>query len=227
MEASHKEFTEDTFYLDYHTESLKNFVSKHLQGESETEKVVSLYYAVRDRIKYDPYHIVLKKDELRASRIVERRYGFCVEKALLLAACIRSIGVPTKLGFANVKNHLTSQRLSELMKTDVFVFHGYTDIFLNGKWVKATPAFNNSLCERTGTLPLDFDGKTDSIFHPLDKEGKKHMEYLKDFGSFPDLPYDRMMDEYEEHYSHLKVKENLSFGNFRIKGDFEKEARGG
>ena len=28
------------------------------------------------------------------------------------------------------------------MGTDLFVYHGYAELFLDGKWVKATPAFN-------------------------------------------------------------------------------------
>ena len=108
------------------------------------------------------------------------------------------------------------------MLSDIFVFLGYAEIFLNGKWVKATPAFNKSLCERAGILPLEFDGEHDSIFHPFDKSGKKHMEYLCDHGSFDDLPYERMIEEYDKSYPHLKVKENKSFGNVK-KAKFEDE----
>lgn len=93
------------------------------------------------------------------------------------------------------------------MKSDIFVFHGYAEILLEGKWVKATPAFNKSLCDRAGILPLEFDGEHDSIFHPFDKSGNKHMEYLHDYGSFDDLPFDRMIDEYDIHYPHLQVKD--------------------
>jgi hypothetical protein len=213
-----------TYFLNYESKSIQDFIQNYLSGSTDLEKVLSLYYAVRDTIKYDPYHIDLRREELRSSRVVERKYGFCVEKAALLTTCVRSIGIPAKIGFANVRNHLTSARLHSLMKTDVFVFHGYSHIYLENQWVKATPAFNKSLCERTGTLPLEFTGKEDSIFHPLDSSGKKHMEYLEDFGSFSELPYERMLDEYEKHYSHLNVRKNLTFGHLRLKGNFEEEA---
>ena len=215
----------NTYFLDYETDIVKNFIELHTKpNQSKSQNAVSLYYAVRDKIKYDPYHIILKKENIRASEVINRKYGYCVEKALVMVACMRGIGIPSKIGFANVKNHLSSPRLFDLMKTDVFVFHGYADIFLNGKWVKATPAFNSSLCEKTNTLPLEFDGNGDSIFHSFDREGKKHMEYLQDFGSLEDLPFERMMEEYERFYPHLNVRESGSFGNFRLKASFEEEA---
>lgn len=212
-----------TFYLDFDSEIIQNFiVSLQIENLSEIEKAKRIYLAVRDQIRYDPYNIILTPEEVKASSVIKRGYGFCVEKALTLAACTRAVGIPAKIGFANVKNHINSKRLQNLMQSDVFVFHGYTELFLNGKWVKATPAFNKSLCERAGILPLEFDGEHDSIFHPFDKSGKQHMEYLCDHGSFEDLPYERMIEEYEVSYPHLHVKEQKSFGAIK-KAKFEDE----
>ena len=44
------------------------------------------------------------------------------------------------------------------------------------------------LCDRFGLLPLDFDGHTDSIYHPFDKTGQRHMKYVNQRGTFDDLP---------------------------------------
>lgn len=212
-----------TFFLDSDSEAVKEFVKKlNLENLSEIDRAIKVYLAVRDEIRYDPYNIILTPEAVRASSVIKRGYGFCVEKAVALAACARAAGIPAKIGFANVKNHLNSKRLQNLMQSDVFVFHGYTELLLEGKWVKATPAFNTSLCERAKILPLEFNGKEDSIFHAFDVSGKKHMEYLVDHGSFSELPFDRMMDEYDKFYSHLHVKESKSFGA-RIKAKFEEE----
>jgi transglutaminase-like putative cysteine protease len=214
---------DSTFYIDSDSEIIKNFIKDlKLENLTEIEKAKKIYLAVRDRIKYDPYNIILTPEEVKASSVLKRGYGFCVEKAVTLVACARAAGVPAKIGFANVKNHLNSKRLQDLMQSDIFVFHGYAELLLNGKWVKATPAFNASLCERAGILPLEFNGEEDSIFHPFDKVGKKHMEYLHDYGSFSDLPFERMIDEYDKFYPHLKVKERKSFGIIK-KAKFEDE----
>ena len=104
-------------------------------------------------------------------------------KATLLAAACRAIGIPARVGFADVRNHLSTARMREVMQTDVFYWHGYAVLLLDGAWRKATPAFNRELCERFDLLPLEFDGRADSLYHPFDRQGHRHMEYLADRGS--------------------------------------------
>jgi transglutaminase-like putative cysteine protease len=187
---------------------------------TDIEKGVRLYYAVRDSVRYDPYAIKPDPDIFRASWVLAAKVGFCIQKAILLAAVARAVEIPSRLGFADVRNHLTTQRLRRLMGTDVFAFHGYTELYLDGQWVKATPAFNRALCERFKVLPLEFDGKSDSIFHPFDAEGRKHMEYLRDHGHFADFPLEKMVRAFKEHYGHLFQKDE---GHWP-RGDFEQEA---
>ncbi len=172
-------------------------------AQSDLEKAVKLYYAVRDKIIYNPYSFSLDKESFRADVILAKGNGWCVQKAILLAAAGRAAGIPARLRFANVVNHLVTERLRELMKTDLFVFHGLTEFYLEGQWVKATPAFNLSLCEKFGVLPLEFDGKNDSIFHPFDKNGRRHMEYVHDYGPFADFPYELMIMEARKYYPHF------------------------
>lgn len=153
---------------------------------------MALYYAVRDQIRYDPYRVRATIEGLRASTPLQQGFGFCMNKATLLAAVCRACEIPARLGYADVKNHLSTERLRETMKTDVFYYHGYTSIWIDGQWVKATPAFNLSLCEKFGLLPLEFDGLADSINHPFDRQGNRHMEYLHFHGERDDLPIDEI-----------------------------------
>jgi transglutaminase-like putative cysteine protease len=177
------------------------FANEHAGDSADRrEKAVRLYYAVRDGIRYDPYSIELSNEGLRASGTLRNGRGWCVAKAVLLAACCRVMGIPARLGFADVRNHLTTRRMRELMKTDIFFWHGYASIFLNGAWVKATPAFNIGLCERFRLRPLDFDGKSDSIYHPFDLEGKRHMEYLAYRGEFADVPIAQIEETFRREY---------------------------
>jgi len=125
----------------------------------DVERAVALYYAVRDGFWYDPYSADFSPEGLRASTVIERGRGFCVPKAGLLVAVARAAGIPARPGFADVRNHLATARLLELMGTDVFYYHGYAVLWLDGRWVKATPAFNVELCQRFGVRPLDFDGR--------------------------------------------------------------------
>jgi transglutaminase-like putative cysteine protease len=172
----------------------------------EIEKAIALYYAIRDGFRYNPYRMDLRPEGLKASSLLSRDYGYCIEKANLLAACSRVAGIPSRLGFANVKNHIGTVKLEEILKTNVLVFHGYTELYLNQGWVKVTPAFNQELCEKLNVSPLEFNGKEDSIFQEYDREGGKFMEYLYDYGNFPDIPYDLLIHELEKYYPHIFEK---------------------
>lgn len=166
-------------------------------------RAVSLYYAVRDGIRYNPFLDFSREETFRASQCIAAGEGFCIGKAALLAACARADGIPARVGFADVKNHLTTPALRERMGTDLFVYHGYTELLLEGKWVKATPAFNVELCRRFRVKPLEFDGREDSIFHPFDEQDRRHMEYLRDRGSHADVPVAEIMRTFREVYPML------------------------
>jgi transglutaminase-like putative cysteine protease len=117
-----------------------------------------------------------------------------VPKAVLLAASCRAVGIPARLGFSDVRNHLSTPRLLELMGTDVFRWHGYAVLHLDGRWLKASPAFNAELCARFGVAALDFDGTADALLHAYDGRGERYMEYLDDHGDFDDLPFQQVAE---------------------------------
>lgn len=165
-------------------------------GGSARERALQLYEIVRDRFRYDAYRVDLSAEGMRASRVIEQGFGWCVTKAALLAAAARVCGIPARLGYADVRNHLTTQRLREMLQSDLFVWHGYAELWLNGRWIKVTPAFNRELCERFGLLPLEWDGVNDSIYHPFDRSGRRHMEYVNDRGTFDDVPVERIRADF-------------------------------
>lgn len=204
MSESLNKYQASTYFLDFDNPEVGKFATEHTSGISDVvEKAINLFIHVRDDFIYDPYRVPIKPEGFRASMVLDQGYGFCITKAVLLTATVRSVGIPARLGFADVKNHLNTAKLQSLMGTDVFYWHGYTEMYLNGQWVKATPAFNSSLCKRFGFQLPEFDGRTDSRFHALNSEGKLHMEYLKDHGSFDDLPYKRIMETWARHYTSI------------------------
>ncbi|MHA1569735.1 MAG: transglutaminase-like domain-containing protein [Alphaproteobacteria bacterium] len=186
-----------TWYLDFDEPSVAAYADEKAGGGTDAvEKAIKLYYAVRDDIRYDPYAMFLRADTFKASYVLNAGRGFCIQKGSLLAAVARRAGIPARLGFADVRNHLATRRLLDLLETDLFIFHGYVEMYLDGKWVKSTPAFNLGLCEKFGVLPLEFDGRTDSLFHPFDAEGRKHMEYVDDRGAYADVPFEEIEVEF-------------------------------
>lgn len=181
------------------------FTLRNTSKESTlSQQLIDLYYAVRDQFRYDPYALDLSREAVKASSIVNRNYGYCVEKSCLFAAGARVLGIPSRMGFSKVRNHIGTEALEQILKTDVLVFHGYTEVLMNEKWIKTTPVFNKSLCDKLNVMPLEFDGVNDAIFQAYDREGGQFMEYLHDYGTFSDVPYDLFISELNEHYPHLK-----------------------
>jgi transglutaminase-like putative cysteine protease len=221
MNSEMRPYLQPSLAIDCDSGAVKAFAGRNAGNSADPrERAVSLYYAVRDGIRYDPYAIDLSVEGLRASATLKSGRGWCVSKAILLSACCRAAGIPARLGFADVRNHLTTQRMRDQMKTDIFFWHGYTSIYLGGVWVKATPAFNIELCERFRLKPLDFDGRGDSIYHPFDLEGKRHMEYLAYRGEFVDVPLDEIAETFRREYW-----KDFSWNQADFDRDVEKETR--
>jgi transglutaminase-like putative cysteine protease len=203
--------------------AVRAFVQQHGRGATPQERAVGLYYAVRDGFRYDPYRIDLTPAGMRASAVLASGHGWCVNKASLLAAACRAAGIPARLGFADVKNHLSTERMRQTMKTDVFAWHGYTSLLIAGRWVKATPAFNIELCDRFGLLPLEFDGTADSLYHPFDRSGQRHMEYLHQRGEFDDLPLAQIVATFAEVYPPAMSGADAAYRNADFLGDVARE----
>jgi transglutaminase-like putative cysteine protease len=205
-------FLEPTPTIESRHPEIEAFARRSCGGSNDAvDRAVRLYYAVRDGIRYDPYALELSVGGLRATTTLQAGRGWCVAKAILLAAACRALAIPVRLGFADVRNHLSTARMREHMKTDVFFWHGYVSIHLGGRWVRATPAFNVDLCQKFRIRPLEFDGRRDSIFHPFDEDGNRHMEYLAQRGEFADVPMDAIADTFREYYQHLVVAEDGDF----------------
>ena len=198
-----REYLSPARYIDSDHPAVLEFARRHAKGSSDLERAVSLYYAVRDGVRYNPFLDFSRESAFQGSVCLETGEGFCIGKAALLAACARAAGIPARVGFADVKNHLTTPRLAERMGSDLFIYHGFTELWLEGKWVKATPAFNLELCRKFRVTPLDFDGRSDSIFHPFDADERRHMEYLRDRGSFADVPVAEIQRAFRETYPGL------------------------
>lgn len=190
------------FVDSYHTEIVR-FAREHAGDLEPLEAAIHLCKVVRERLRYNPWRVRFEREAYRASSVLARPVeegGHCIDKALLLAGLCRALGIPSRLHFANVRNHIGTASLEEQLGTDLLVFHGYTELFLEGKWVAATPAFNLELCKRLNVHPLEFDGRQDSIFQQYSPDGERFMEYVTDHGSHAGIPYEAMIAEWREHY---------------------------
>lgn len=199
-----EKYLQATTFLDHDQPVVRAFIDRVVDGARDpVDRAVRLYYAVRDEIRYDPYRCRMDREWFTASHTLAEGAAYCVPKGVLLAAAARGAGIPARVGFADVRNHLTTDRLRQLVGGDLYLWHGYVALYLEGKWVKATPAFNLSMCERFGVKPLEFDGREDSLLHPYNTRDERHMEYVNDRGLFDDVPYEALSRDMLAHHPGL------------------------
>ncbi len=162
---------------------------------SVNEKALELFTFVRDAIPYNLYMISVFKEDFRASRILEWGKGYCVQKAVLFAALARAAGIPSRLVFAQIRNHKVPEKIARLMGTNVFPRHGYTQLLLDDAWVNVAPTFDSALCRKIGVPVVDWDGRSDAVLPGQDLNGDTYIEYVEKFGAFADLPFDWIVAE--------------------------------
>ncbi len=223
------QFLKSSDFIDSDAIEIKNFAAETIRpSQSPLEKAVALYYRVRDGIRYTPYLDFSDPEMYRASSVLRNGYGFCVSKSSLLAACGRAVGIPSRIGFADVNNHLNTPRLREMNGGDLMRWHAFTEFYLQGIWVKSTPAFNLELCTKFRVKPLEFNGREDSIFHAFDADQRKHMEYVHERGSFADVPFAAITKTFRKYSPKLLdncADDFKTSDGFRGGGDFGADAQ--
>ena len=227
MEHEDSCYLTPTAIIDSNHESIQDFATKISNGMIDSVEIaVKLYLAVRDGILYDPYSPFYLPEHYRASYVLKRGRSFCVPKASLLCALGRACGIPSRIGLADVRNHLATKQLIEFIGSDLFVYHGFVEFYLEGKWVKATPAFNIDLCKRHHVPPLEFNGREDSLFQAYNLRNQKFMEYVAFHGVYADLPVDKIFAAWEKAYGKDRVRnwiKRFEEGGERSLSNFERE----
>lgn len=163
--------------------------------KDDTDKAVRLFYFVRDEIRYSPYMISVFLEDFKASRVLGWKKGYCVQKAVLLAAMGRTAGIPSRLVFAKIKNHLMPQHVLALTKTNILPRHGYTQFLLKGRWINLAPTFDKALSEKNDLPLVEFDGENHAVLPSLNRKGEPWIEYIEKFSPHADLPFDWIVEK--------------------------------
>jgi transglutaminase-like putative cysteine protease len=206
-----REYLTPTRIIDSDHKAVREYALTVIDGtKSQIDQAVKLYLAVRDTIRYDPYAPFYLPLHYKASYVLKRRSSFCVPKASLLCALGRACGIPSRVGFATVRNHLATRQLLDYLGTDVFVYHAFVEFYLERKWVKATPAFNRELCERHGVPPLEFSGREDSLFQAYNSQNMRYIEYLDYTDAYADIPLPDILAAWERTYGKKRIQKWIS-----------------
>jgi transglutaminase-like putative cysteine protease len=185
-----------TEFLDSTSEPVRRLATQAVGSAeiSPRDAAVKVYYAVRDGLRYEVYGADLSRNGLRASTTIERGSGLCIHKSIVYAAVMRALGIPSRLVFADVRNHMASPQLRMHAGGDVFHYHCMVSVHLDGTWLRATPVFSRNLCRLFGMQPLEFDGRQASVHHSYNVSEGTQMEFIREHGEFDDLPYDRVLN---------------------------------
>lgn len=208
-------YLKSTYFFDFDNDLIQNLISEIKKDDSKNNQTIRIYTKIRDEWLYDPYHISFSKQKYRASHIAQKTTGNCVEKSILLIACLRALNIPARLHLGKVKNHIAVERLEEKFGTNELTPHGMVNVFLNNEWLKMSPAFNATLCEKFNVDPLEFDGYTNSYLQQYNTQGDLFMEYLEDYGHFNDVPLKFMIENLKTHYPHI-FKTETHITEFKI-----------
>jgi len=203
-------YLKPTAFIESDHRDVIKFANKYTKNITDQKtKAIKLFYAVRDQITYDPYTFNLKPDKIKASHVITAKKGFCVPKAVLMTSVFRSVGIPSRLGFANLINHIMGDELKNILQSNILAFHGYTEIYLNNQWLRVTPTFHNDLCKLLNVPPVEFDGNSHAIFSSTDNDGNQFMEYIEYHGTFDDVPLTKIVESMIIHYPMLKEHSEL------------------
>jgi transglutaminase-like putative cysteine protease len=212
-ESDLKPYLQATYFIDCEHPRIKGTARKLTGSLSEPKMMVrTIFLFVRDEIRYNPYCFSINREDYQAHTILEQGKGYCIQKAVLLSALCRAAGIPARLLLANIRNHQVPVKLAEMMQTDIFYCHGYNEILIAGRWLKATPTFDHLMCERLGINPVNFDGNQDAVFDRHSRDGRLHIEYLKRWGAFSDLPFTEIMSTFHDNYGKDMIQHWINAG---------------
>lgn len=199
-------YLQPTDVIDCDHDDVIRFAGDIVQEATDpVEQARRLFYAVRNEIVYGPRTPFFLPEHYRASAILKRGRGFCVPKACLLCASGRVLGIPSRLGFADIRNYGASKQLTDMMGCNLFSFHGFTEFHLNGKWIKATAAFDKPIFVRHNVAAVEFDGVNDVVYPSRNLNGDPYVEYVTSHGSFADLPLELILEGWRKHYGEDRV----------------------
>ena len=156
---------------------------------TDREKAIALFYFTRDEVRHNPYAPGQIAENYKASATLARGNGHCQHKAVVLVALCRAAGIPARPGYVDIRDHLLSPKFRKMIGGgNLLIVHGYAEIYIDGRWVHVSPAYDTDTCSKGGFIPVEFDGIADARDSQYDTSGNPHIEHVKDHGPYEDMP---------------------------------------
>lgn len=154
----------------------------------EPGSVKAIFDWVRDEIRYDMGPMLSDRRDWTASVTVRRGYGFCQQKAVLLAALLRARGTPAGIAVELLLDHKIPPHFAAHMGGQEIPLHGYTTVFVDGRWQRIDSTLDRMLCQRNGYRLVEYAAGADQLLPSTDLAGEPHFDHLGELGQWADVP---------------------------------------
>jgi len=161
-------------------------------ANSDEEIVKRLFYFIRDEIRYI-FRLTDNPEDLKASFILQRKQGFCTQKAILFCAIARSINIPAGIAFFEIIDYFMNK---SAVNGRLIQYHGIASLYLHGRWILFDATLDKRLCEMNNRPVTEFSATKDCLMPPLAENRNKHIEYVKFRGMCSNIvpqPFIRLM----------------------------------
>jgi transglutaminase superfamily protein len=148
------------------------------------EASVALFYWVRDEVAY-----TMGDWNYRASETLVMRVGTCSNKANLMVAMARSLGIPSgfHIQYVETASYFSGSFIplvSQLLRDKAI--HVYPTLRIDGRWVRCDPTDDRALSDAIAAIvphacAFDFDGERDAVLPFADGS------ILSDLGPLPQI----------------------------------------
>lgn len=192
ISENNHQYLEPDFYMDFDRPEIAEKVAEITAGAlNRTKAGIALFNFVRDRIVYNFAPDLEDASEMKASETLKRGNGFCTQKAILLAAVMRSIGIPSGIVFQDLRDYKLTHAYVNYLGSDILKMHGLTKIYVPDHWIRIDATLDAELVERNGYRLTQFDGEHEALFPATDRAGHPHFDVLREYGFSHTLEKDK------------------------------------
>jgi len=206
-----KQYRAETPLLDFNSESIQKLIRTHKWEEKDTYgQIEAVYRFVRDEIKFG-YN---RKDNLKASQVLDDGYGQCNTKTTLTMALLRALGIPCRFHGFNINRKLQKGAIPNWLYffSPQKIKHSWVEVYFKGQWIQLEGfiidrKFLGRIQKKFNTIQGPFTGygiATRDLQNP-EIEWNGNSTYIQKEGICDDLGiFDHPDDFYEKLGTNLK-----------------------
>jgi transglutaminase-like putative cysteine protease len=175
------------------------------------ERAARLFDHVRNDVRYE-FMAKFTPDDYLASRILEANQGFCVQKAVLLAALGRAAEIPTAIVLCDMRDHALPEKVIRAIGTNVMYHHGLNAFHIDGAWLTVDASLDPKFLDKKRYPHTAFHGTADALLAATTTDGARAAEYVTFHGRYADLPFEQTTAAFTAGYMEADLSALVAMG---------------